>query len=281
MYRNIDRSKYRNIEGSKYRNIEDSIYRNIEGVLPSIPRYPRVFYADTERKLRCIYQISKSYISTIFLFIDIVSNSIPVSISNTNASAHNRSWQLQIPTSATLSYAKGFAHVPLCRKKGPFLMNANGHDFVTCLYYTVCHDFCHESLLLVRNSYWFFQNPSLELTTFCRPILTQLEFQPVEKVPFSTFAWDFTPKMLEIGLPRLRMSRSLFSIFFSIVYVGAHPRCLLDRLDCLLTRTSTYTVSAARRGPAKAVAVCCFSQRPSKASCARWVVGLSSASWVY
>ena len=37
--------------------------------------------------------------------------------------------------------------------------------------------------------------------------LTQLDLQSVEKVPFSTFASDFPPKMLEIGLPRLRISR--------------------------------------------------------------------------
>ena len=41
-----------------------------------------------------------------------------------------------------------------------------------------------------------------------RPILMQLDLQSVEKAPFSTFAWAFAPKMLEIGLPRLRMSWS-------------------------------------------------------------------------
>ena len=36
----------------------------------------------------------------------------------------------------------------------------------------------------------------------------QLDFHSVEKVPFSAFAWTFAPKMLEIGLPRLRVNRS-------------------------------------------------------------------------
>ena len=41
-----------------------------------------------------------------------------------------------------------------------------------------------------------------------RPILMQLDLQSVEKVPFSSFAGAFAPKMLEIGLPRLSRSRS-------------------------------------------------------------------------
>ena len=41
-----------------------------------------------------------------------------------------------------------------------------------------------------------------------RPILMQLDLQSLEKVPFSTFTWDFAPKMLEIDLPRLRMTWS-------------------------------------------------------------------------
>ena len=36
----------------------------------------------------------------------------------------------------------------------------------------------------------------------------RLDLQSVEKVPFSTFAWAFASKMLEIGIARLRMSRS-------------------------------------------------------------------------
>ena len=36
-----------------------------------------------------------------------------------------------------------------------------------------------------------------------RPILTELDLQSFEKVPFSTFASAFAPTMLEIGLPRL------------------------------------------------------------------------------
>ena len=82
-------SKCRSFDISKYRNIEVLIcrnFRNIERVLPFILWHSRVFNADTERKLRCVYQISKSYISTIntfFFIIDIVSNSIPIPISNT------------------------------------------------------------------------------------------------------------------------------------------------------------------------------------------------------
>ena len=41
------------------------------------------------------------------------------------------------------------------------------------------------------------------------PIIVQLDLQSVKKVPFSTFAWAFAPKMLEIGLPRLKTSRSI------------------------------------------------------------------------
>ena len=40
------------------------------------------------------------------------------------------------------------------------------------------------------------------------PILMQLDLQSVEKVPCSAFARAFTPKILETGLRRLRMSRS-------------------------------------------------------------------------
>ena len=75
-----------------YRNIEFSIYRNIERVLSAIHWHPCVFNADTavlnsfHVYNRYQYQISKSYISTTssFLLIEIVSNSIPISVSNTN-----------------------------------------------------------------------------------------------------------------------------------------------------------------------------------------------------
>ena len=43
---------------------------------------------------------------------------------------------------------------------------------------------------------------------YVRPILTQMDLQAVEKILFSTFAWALAPKMLELCLPRLRMSRS-------------------------------------------------------------------------
>ena len=44
-------------------------------------------------------------------------------------------------------------------------------------------------------------------TSILRPIIMQLDLQSaVEKVPFSTFAWAFAPKMLEIGLRRPRMT---------------------------------------------------------------------------
>ena len=46
------------------------------------------------------------------------------------------------------------------------------------------------------------------LTCHLRPIIMQLDLQSVEKVPFSTFAWTFAPKILEIGLLRLRMTWS-------------------------------------------------------------------------
>ena len=60
--RNVEVSMYRNIEVSIYRNIEVSIYGNIERVLPSVLWHPRVFHADIKRKLRCICQISISYV---------------------------------------------------------------------------------------------------------------------------------------------------------------------------------------------------------------------------
>ena len=41
----------------------------------------------------------------------------------------------------------------------------------------------------------------------------QLDFHPVEKVHFNTFAQAFAPKMMEIGLPRLRMNAALSNIY--------------------------------------------------------------------
>ena len=41
-----------------------------------------------------------------------------------------------------------------------------------------------------------------------RPIVIQLDLQSVEKVPFGRFTLAFAPNMLEIGLPRLRMTWS-------------------------------------------------------------------------
>ena len=46
-----------------------------------------------------------------------------------------------------------------------------------------------------------------------RPILMQLDLLFVEKVPFSTFAWAYAPKMLEISLPRLRMAWTFSKIY--------------------------------------------------------------------
>ena len=51
--RNMELSIYRNMELSIYRNVELSRYR-MERVLPSITWHPRVFFANTERKLPCI-----------------------------------------------------------------------------------------------------------------------------------------------------------------------------------------------------------------------------------
>ena len=70
-----------------------------------------------------------------------------------------------------------------------------------------------------RINQWNFQpfalsaGDTLRLQTILRPILLQLDLQSVEKVPFSTFAWAFAPKTLEISLPRLRMSRSFLQIY--------------------------------------------------------------------
>ena len=98
---------------SKFSIYDISNFRYIGLVLPSIPWHPRVFYADTERKLRH-YQVfeivksisfghprvfmqmlnenfdvlmSKSYMipyQLVFSLIGIVSYSIPTSISNTS-----------------------------------------------------------------------------------------------------------------------------------------------------------------------------------------------------
>ena len=82
---NIDVSIYRNIENievSIYRNIENikvSTYRNIERVWPFIPWHPRVLYAVWTTL--SMYRISKSY-RLVFLIIGLLSNSIPISISN-------------------------------------------------------------------------------------------------------------------------------------------------------------------------------------------------------
>ena len=47
--------------------------------------------------------------------------------------------------------------------------------------------------------------------------MMQLDLQSVEKAIFSTFACVFAPKMLEIGLPRLRISRSLLQDLYRAV----------------------------------------------------------------
>ena len=59
--------------------------------------------------------------------------------------------------------------------------------------------------------------------------------QSFGKVPFSTFAWVFAPKMLEIGLPCLRMTRSCLqdlcravSSFFRGPVAGCRPRHFFD-----------------------------------------------------
>ena len=63
----------------------------------------------------------------------------------------------------------------------------------------------------------------------------QLDLQSVQQVPFSTFARAFTPKMLEIGIPRLRMSRSFLqdlsravSCFSSGPVAGNHRQHFFD-----------------------------------------------------
>ena len=49
--------------------------------------------------------------------------------------------------------------------------------------------------------------PYTELLSI-RPILIQLDFQSVENLPFQYVRMSFCPKMLEIGLPRLKMNQS-------------------------------------------------------------------------
>ena len=83
---------------SKYRRFDVSIYQNTERVFcprfPGIPvLYVQVYilllsWGTAERKLPCIYVGIKYRNRTyrpVFLFIDIVSNSIPTSISNTSS----------------------------------------------------------------------------------------------------------------------------------------------------------------------------------------------------
>ena len=65
--------------------------------------------------------------------------------------------------------------------------------------------------LVLHLSFPFFS--PLFFDKYLRPILMQLDLQSVEKVPFSTFAWTFAPKMLEIGLPRFRMTWSFSKIY--------------------------------------------------------------------
>ena len=66
----------------------------------------------------------------------------------------------------------------------------------------------------------------------------RLELQSVEKVPFSTFAWAFAPKMLDIGLARLRMSRRVLhdlsravSLFSRDTVAGNHRQLLSIQLS--------------------------------------------------
>ena len=56
------------IHRKKFRYIELSIHRNIGRGLLSIPWHPRVFYADTERKLTCIEHRNRVYLVSIFFF---------------------------------------------------------------------------------------------------------------------------------------------------------------------------------------------------------------------
>ena len=64
----------------------------------------------------------------------------------------------------------------------------------------------------------------------------QLDLQSVEKVPFSTFACAFAPKMLEISLPRLRMSRRFL-------------QDLSKRFVFMVTCNESTAVSLFSRGP--------------------------------
>ena len=70
---------------SKHRKLR--VYQNIERVSPSISWHPRVFLCRYVLKqsfyVYTVYKISKSYISTSLSVIDIISNSIPISISKT------------------------------------------------------------------------------------------------------------------------------------------------------------------------------------------------------
>ena len=61
------------IHRKKFRYIELSIHRNIGRGLLSIPWHPRVFYADTERKLTCIEHRNRVYLVSIFFFCSSVS----------------------------------------------------------------------------------------------------------------------------------------------------------------------------------------------------------------
>ena len=63
----------------------------------------------------------------------------------------------------------------------------------------------------------------------------QLNLQSIEKAPFSTFASAFAPKMLEIGLPRLRMNRSFLE------YI--HPEMFPDSTGGQLQEVTLTTFS--------------------------------------
>ena len=75
----------------------------------------------------------------------------------------------------------------------------------------------------------------------------QLDLQSVEKAIFSTFACVFAPKMLEIGLPRLRISRSFLQDLSRAVSRFARGPVAGNHRDHFFDLTGSNTIAIVHR----------------------------------
>ena len=75
----------------------------------------------------------------------------------------------------------------------------------------------------------------------------QLDLQSVEKVPFSTFVRGFAPKMLEIGLRRVRMRRRFLQDLCRAVSRFSRGRFAGNRRQHCFDPTGSNTITIVQR----------------------------------